>query len=71
MAQITAERMIRALRRLGWEMARQSGSHVVLTRPRRTSLVVPAHRGSALKEGTARGILRQAGVAEDEFFDVY
>jgi len=28
-------------------------------------------KGRTLKEGTARAILRQADVSEDEFFDVY
>jgi predicted RNA binding protein YcfA (HicA-like mRNA interferase family) len=71
MAQIVAERMIRALRRLGWTFERQSGSHAVLTRPGKNPITVPIHRGRALKEGTARGILKQAGVTEEEFFEVY
>jgi len=29
------------------------------------------HRGKTLKEGTARAILKQAGVGEEELFDVY
>jgi predicted RNA binding protein YcfA (HicA-like mRNA interferase family) len=33
--------------------------------------IVPVHRGKALKEGLARGILKDAGVSEDEFFQVY
>jgi predicted RNA binding protein YcfA (HicA-like mRNA interferase family) len=32
---------------------------------------VPVHRGKTLKEGLARGILKDAGITEDEFFDVY
>ena len=68
MAQIAAVRMIRALLRLGWVRARQKGSHVALTKDGRT-LIVPEHR--VLKEGTARAILKQAGVSEDEFFAEY
>ena len=71
MAQIVAERMIRALRRLGWTSERQSGSHVVLTRTGKNPITVPIHRGRTLKEGTARGILKQAGVTEEEFFEGY
>jgi len=71
MAQIMGERMVRALRRLGWELDRQSGSHAVLTRPGANPVTVPIHRGKSLKEGTARGILKQAGISEEEFFDVY
>ena len=29
------------------------------------------HRGKTLKEGTARAILKQAGVSDEEFFDAY
>lgn len=71
MAQVMGERMVRALRRLGWQLDRQSGSHAVLTREGSSPLVVPIHRGKALKEGTARSILKQAGISEDVFFDVY
>ncbi|MFC1642751.1 type II toxin-antitoxin system HicA family toxin [Myxococcota bacterium] len=52
-------------------MKRPSGSHAVLARPGSNPVTVPLHRGKALKEGTARGILKQAGISEDAFFDVY
>jgi hypothetical protein len=32
---------------------------------------VPVKKGATLKEGTARSVLRQAGIGEDEFFDAY
>jgi predicted RNA binding protein YcfA (HicA-like mRNA interferase family) len=56
---------------LGWRIDRQSGSHVVLTFPARQPVTVPVHKGKTLKEGTARGILKSAGVTEDELFAVY
>lgn len=62
--------MIRALVRLGWSVARQSGSHAVLTRPGRNSVTIPVHPGT-LKLGTARAILKQAGLTEEQFFDTY
>jgi len=34
-------------------------------------VTVPVKKGATLKEGTARAILKQAGIGEDEFFDVY
>jgi predicted RNA binding protein YcfA (HicA-like mRNA interferase family) len=68
MAQLVAARLIRALLRLGWLKVRQKGSHVVLTKDGRV-LTVPVH--PVLKEGTARAILTQAGVTEDEFFAEY
>lgn len=71
MASIQALRMIRALVRLGWMVARSSGSHHVLEKAGCPRIVIPVHRGKALKEGLARGILKDAGIAEAEFFDVY
>lgn len=71
MATIQALRMIRALVRLGWTLDRVTGSHHILTRPGHAPVTVPVKKGSTLKEGTARSILRQAGIGEDEFFDAY
>ena len=72
MARIVALRMIRALVRLGWSVDRASGtSHHVLTKEGYRPITVPVKKGRTLKEGTARAILRQAGVSEVEFFDVY
>ena len=72
MASIVALRMIKALVRLGWSVGRASGtSHHVLTRTGHRPITIPVKKGRTLKEGTARAILRQAGVSEDEFFEVY
>ncbi len=71
MAQLSAARLVRALGRLGWVVDRQSGSHVVLIKSGRPPVTVPMHRGTTLKEGTARAILKQAGVSEEELFRVY
>jgi predicted RNA binding protein YcfA (HicA-like mRNA interferase family) len=71
LAQLKGERLVRALIRLGWTAAQQSGSHVVLTFPGRNPVSVPIHRGKTLKEGTARGILKSAGVTEEQLFEVY
>lgn len=71
MAQLVATRLVRALQRLGWAVVRQSGSHAVLAKPGGPSLTIPIHKGRTLKEGTARAILKQASLTEDELFDVY
>lgn len=71
MASLVAARVVRALVRLGWTVDRQAGSHVVLVKAGRNPVTVPLHKGKTLKEGTARSILKQAGVSEDEFFRVY
>ena len=62
---VPGRQLIRVLEGLGWEVARQRGSHVRLRNPeRRTFLVVPLHR--ELKRGTLRGILRDADLSPDE-----
>jgi predicted RNA binding protein YcfA (HicA-like mRNA interferase family) len=49
---------------LGFEEARQRGSHVVMKRGE-FGCVVPMH--SEIKTGTLSGILKQAGVSVEEF----
>jgi predicted RNA binding protein YcfA (HicA-like mRNA interferase family) len=61
---ISGAEAVRALERLGFAVARQKGSHVVLRRGE-SGCVVPLHR--ELKTGTLAGALRQAGVSAEEF----
>ena len=62
---ISGAQLIAALGKVGWERARQRGSHVRLKHPdRSTSLVVPLHR--ELKRGTLSGVLRDARLDRDE-----
>lgn len=61
---VSGMEVVRALERLGFAVVRQRGSHIVM---RRGSIgcVVPNHR--ELKRGTLTGVLKQAGVALDDF----
>ena len=64
---ISGRQAVRALRRLGYEIDRQRGSHMILRQapsPHRR-LVVPDHK--ELPKGTLRAIIRQAGLTVDEF----
>ncbi|NLE40039.1 MAG: addiction module toxin, HicA family [Pirellulaceae bacterium] len=54
------------LEQLRFHRARQRGSHVVLRRGAR-GCVVPLHEELAI--GTLRSVLRQAGVAPEEFLE--
>ena len=56
--------VIKVLEQLGFAQVRQRGSHVVLRRGS-AGTVVPLHR--EVKTGTLAGVLRQAGVTQDEF----
>lgn len=61
---VSGAEVVRALERLGFVVARQRGSHIVMRRGS-AGCVVPDHR--ELKVGTLAGILKQAGVTPDEF----
>jgi predicted RNA binding protein YcfA (HicA-like mRNA interferase family) len=61
---LSGREIVRALERLGFEQAAQSGSHVKLRRDG-ISCIVPLHR--EVKRGTLAGILRQAQVAAEDF----
>jgi predicted RNA binding protein YcfA (HicA-like mRNA interferase family) len=63
---VSGAEAIRALERLGFNVVRQRGSHVVLRRGE-SGCAVPLHR--ELKVGTLSGILRQAGVAAKDFIN--
>ena len=64
---VAPDACIAALRRLGYEIARQKGSHVRLVCAGRNPVTVPVHKGRTLKRGTLRAILREAEISVDEF----
>jgi predicted RNA binding protein YcfA (HicA-like mRNA interferase family) len=61
---VTGAEAVRALRRLGFESIRQTGSHHIMRRDDKT-VVVPQHK--PIKPGTLRGMLDQAGVTLEAF----
>ena len=61
---VSGSEAVRALRRLGFEERRQTGSHVILRRESRR-VVVPLHK--PIKPGTLRGLIEQAGVSVEVF----
>jgi predicted RNA binding protein YcfA (HicA-like mRNA interferase family) len=56
--------IIKALQKLGFNVIRQSGSHIVLKR-NGIGCVAPNHK--EVKVGTVNGLLRQAGISAKEF----
>jgi len=60
---ISGRELVRAMRKLGYELDRQQGSHMVLRQVRAPfrRLVVPDHKEIA--KGTLRAIVRQAGIS--------
>jgi predicted RNA binding protein YcfA (HicA-like mRNA interferase family) len=63
---ISGREIAKAMHKLGYEVDRQRGSHIILRQsasPHRR-LTIPDHREVA--KGTLRSILREAGVTVDE-----
>jgi predicted RNA binding protein YcfA (HicA-like mRNA interferase family) len=63
--------VIRALRRDGWVVVRQRGSHIRLqkhTEDETLKLTIPAHR--PIKRSTLSHILKQARMDVDRFLDL-
>jgi len=63
---VSGKECLKALGRLGFEEARQRGSHVVMKRDE-YGCVVPMH--GEIKTGTLAGLLKQAGVSTEEFIE--
>lgn len=60
---LSGAEVVAALQRLGFQVARQTGSHIVMRRGA-SGCVVPNHR--ELKKGTLHGLLKQASVSVEE-----
>lgn len=57
---------VRILRKAGWTIDRQRGSHVILVKDGHTAtLSVPDHK--ELAKGTLRSLIRAAGMTTDDF----
>ena len=67
---VSGREVVRAFARIGYEVDRQRGSHVVLRHrdPPHRRLVVPDHREVA--KGTLRKLIREAGLTVAEFLEL-
>ena len=64
---ITAAELLRALYRDGWQVKRQTGSHLQLKHPDKPGRITVAfHPGIAIKPKTLANILETAGLTIDE-----
>lgn len=63
---ISGRECIAALQRMGFEVVRQKGSHIVMRRGG-TGCVVPNH--PEIRVGTLSGVLKQAGVTVEAFIE--
>ena len=57
----------RILKKLGFQLIRQSGSHAVYRHPDGRWTTVPLHPGKDIAKGTLRKIIKDLGITVDEF----
>jgi predicted RNA binding protein YcfA (HicA-like mRNA interferase family) len=71
LTRISGREAVAVFRRLGYEVDRQKGSHIVLrqSQPPHRRLTVPDHRERA--KGTLRSLMREAGVSVEEFVALF
>ncbi len=61
--------VIKIFKKLGWEVARQRGSHIILTKEGHiATLSVPNHPEVA--RGTLRSLIVRAGITIEEFLEI-
>jgi predicted RNA binding protein YcfA (HicA-like mRNA interferase family) len=61
-------KVVKTFEKLGWEIARQRGSHIILTKKGHlATLSVPNHPEVA--RGTLRSLIARAGITLEEFLE--
>ncbi|HHT9152422.1 MAG TPA: type II toxin-antitoxin system HicA family toxin [Candidatus Hypogeohydataceae bacterium YC40] len=62
----SGQEAVKKLQKAGWSVARQKGSHVMMTKPNyEYTLSIPQHK--ELGPGIVRKLIRQAGLSIEEF----
>ena len=65
---LSGRETVQAFESLGWKVARQKGSHIILTKAgHMATLSVPDHKEVA--RGTLRSLIRSASLSVPEFLD--
>jgi predicted RNA binding protein YcfA (HicA-like mRNA interferase family) len=64
---ISGKQMCRALERHGWSLDRIKSSHHIYKKTGHAAAIsVPVHGNKTLKTGLQRGLMKQAGLSEDD-----
>ena len=67
---VTGSQLIKALRKLGFEVLRTKGSHHFLRHPDGRSTVIPGHRGETIGRGLLAQILRDCELSRDDLQEI-
>jgi predicted RNA binding protein YcfA (HicA-like mRNA interferase family) len=64
---INSQKLVRALRKMGFFEVHQVGSHVQFKHADGRRVTVPVHTGKDVKTGTLRAILRDIDISIEDF----
>jgi len=64
---ISAEKVIKALTKIGFSVIRQRGSHVIMKHPDGRVTVIPVHPGEEIGRGLLMKIIKEIGITKEEF----
>ena len=65
---LSAQELIRILKKMGFEEIRQRGSHKYFKHPDGRATVVPMHSGRDIGKGLLKSILNEIDISREEFF---
>ena len=63
---VRGERVVRALEKAGFKVARVAGGHHIMRHPDGRGTTVPVRQGRDVAKGTLRGILSDTGLTVEE-----
>jgi len=67
---LSGKAVVRRFEKLGWRVARQSSSHIIMTKEGEVAtLSIPDHKEVA--KGTLRSLIRSANLTVNDFINVY
>jgi len=64
---VNAEKVIKALSKIGFQPVRQKGGHLFMRHPDGRSTIIPIHPGEELGRGILKEILSDVGISKEEF----
>ena len=70
MPRVTGAHVVRSLRKVGFELVRQRGSHAIMKHPDGRSTVVPIHGRETIGVGLMSKIQRDVGIDREAFIEL-
>ncbi|MFB3765654.1 MAG: type II toxin-antitoxin system HicA family toxin [Methanotrichaceae archaeon] len=67
---VEAERVVKALAKIGFQIVRQHGSHLVMKHSDGLVTVVPIHKGEMLGRGILLKIAKDAQISKEELIQL-